>query len=282
MATSSNTSWRRFEMASLPEVPAWVELLGRAGHFAKASVYFIIGLLAFKLAIGAGGETADSRDAIREIGQQPFGQLLLGLVAIGLLGYTAWRLVEATKDTEGDGNDAKGIAKRTGYVISGLSYFALGCFAGSRALGWGADSSGQGKSTSQWLLDSTAGRVALGIAGVVIIGVACYMVYNAYQAKFMSKYNLGSMSEKTRKVALNVGRVGLTTRGIAFAIIGSFILNSAIQGTNDGEIAGMSDALAAIVSQSYGKILIGITGFGLMCYAVHVAMQGWMRHFNVS
>jgi hypothetical protein len=90
------------------------------------------------------------------------------------------------------------------------------------------------------------------------------------------------MSETKRKVALYAGRVGLITRGIAFAIIGGFILTSAVRGTADGEVAGMSDALAAIAAQSYGKILIGITGFGLMCYALHMVMMGIYRRFNVE
>ncbi len=282
MSVSQMKTWRGIEMASLPEVPAWVETMGRAGHFAKAAVYFIIGLLAFKLAIGSGGESAGARDAIREIGQQPFGQVLLGLVAIGLIGYTAWRWVQAAKDTEGAGHDAKGIIKRAGYVISGLSYFSLGCFAGSLALGWGSGSSDSSSSAASTLLDSTWGRVILGIAGTITIGVACYFVYKAYQAKFVEKYNFTAMSETSRNVALYTGRIGLSTRGIAFAIIGGFLLTSAIQGTNDGEIAGMSDALAAIASQAYGKILIGVTGFGLMCYAVHTAMLGWFRRFNVA
>ncbi|QDV47465.1 hypothetical protein Enr13x_73740 [Stieleria neptunia] len=280
--TASGQSWHGFETRSMPEVPSWIESLGRAGHLAKGIVYFIIGFLAFQLAIGAGGEISGSRDAIREIGQQPFGRVLLGVVSIGLLGYTAWRWVQAGKDTEGVGQDVKGVCKRIGYAVSGLGYLALGIFAGSLALGFGSGSGSSQNSASSPLLDSSWGRVALGIVGVITIGVAIYFVYKAYQAKFMTKYDLSAMSETTRKVALHAGRMGLSTRGIAVAIIGAFILVSAIRGTADGEIAGMSDALAAIAAQTYGKILIGITGFGLMCYAVHMMLMGWFRKFNVA
>ncbi|PAY18665.1 hypothetical protein CKO51_15135 [Rhodopirellula sp. SM50] len=279
---SERPSWHGFETRSMPEVPSWIETLGRAGYVAKGIVYFIIGFLAFKLAIGAGGEISGSREAIQEIGKQPFGRLLLGLVAIGLLGYTAWRWVQAAKDTEGEGRDLKGIFKRIGYAISGLAYVALGGYAGSMALGLTSSSGNTQGGPASSLLDSTWGRIVLAIAGVVIIGVAFYLVYKAYQAKFMTKYDLAAMSETTRTIALHVGRMGLSTRGIAFAIIGTFITISAVQGTSDGEIAGMSDALAAIASQAYGKVLLGITGFGLMCYAVHSMLLGWFRKFNVG
>lgn len=281
---STSQVWRGFKTRRLPEVPSWIETLGRAGHFAIAVVYMIIGVLAFQLAIGSGGEISGARDAIREVGQQPYGRLLLGLMAIGLIGYTAWRWVQAGKDTDGAGTDAKGIAKRLGYAASGLGYLILGCYAGSLALGWGSSSSGSSGSSSRtaFLLESTWGRALLGVAGAITIGVACYFVYKAYVAKFMTKYRLTSMSEKARVAALHAGRIGLSTKGIAFAIIGSFILLSAIRGTSDGDIAGLSDALAAIAAQPFGKTLLGITGFGLICYAVHMALMGWYRRFNVK
>ncbi|TWU51257.1 DUF1206 domain-containing protein [Rubripirellula reticaptiva] len=275
-------SWHGYEPRSMPEVPPWIKALGRAGHIAKGVVYFIIGMLAFKLAIGAGGELSGSRDAIREIGQQPFGRVLLGLVAIGLLGYTAWRWVQAGKDTEGAGYDAKGVCKRIGYAFSGLAYLALGFFSGSLALGFGSEfGNSQGNAASP-LLDSSWGRVLLGIAGAITIGVSFYFAYKAYRAKFVTKYDLSAMRETTCVIALYAGRMGLSTRSVAFAIVGAFMLVSAVRGTADGEVAGMSDALAAIAAQSYGKILIGITGFGLMCYAIHMMLMGWFRKFNVA
>ncbi|MCC9655438.1 DUF1206 domain-containing protein [Rhodopirellula halodulae] len=279
--SASRFSWHGFQEARLPKVPSWVETLGRAGHIAKGVVYFIVGFLAFRVTIGAGGEVGGARNAIQEIGQQPYGKAMLGLVAIGLLGYTAWRWVQAAKDTEGAGTDTKGLVKRTGYAISGLTYLLLGGYAGSLALGLGGSSSG-GNSQASFLLDSTAGRVVLGIAGAITIGVGIYFMIKGYQAKFMSKYHLAEMSNTFRQAALHAGRIGLITRGIAFAIIGYFLAQSAWQGTGGGEIAGMGDALSAIASQTYGRILLGVVGFGLMAYAVHMALLGCYRRFNVA
>ncbi|NNE01069.1 MAG: DUF1206 domain-containing protein [Pirellulaceae bacterium] len=275
---SHGESWHGFKTRRLPDVPSWIEPLGRAGHIAKGVVYAVIGILSFKLAIGAGGEISGSREAVRSLGEQPFGRVMLGIVAVGLLGYTAWRWVQAAKDTEGVGNDVKGIITRLGYTVSGIAYMMLGTFSGSLALGMGGGSDGSYVSA----LDSTWGRVVLIGISAITLAVACFLIYRAYTAKFMESYELGRMGETRRTLALHAGRIGLSTRGIAFAIIGCFILISAIRGTADGEIAGMSDALAAIAVQSYGKILIGITGFGLVCYAIHMVLLGWYRHFNVG
>ncbi|KLU01547.1 putative integraal membrane protein [Rhodopirellula islandica] len=280
--TTSRFSWRGFQEARLPQVPSWVETLGRAGHIAKGVVYFIVGFLAFRVTIGAGGEVGGARNAIREIGEQPYGKLMLGLVAIGLLGYTAWRWVQAIQDTEGAGTEAKGLVKRTGYAISGVAYAVLGSYAGSLSLGWvGGPSSGQ-SSKASFLLDSMPGRIVLGAAGAITIGVGIYFAVKGYHAKFMTKYQLAEMGDAFRTTALHAGRIGLITRGIAFVIIGYFLAQSAWQGTGNGEIAGMGDALSAIASQTYGRILLGVVGFGLMAYAVHMFLLGCYRRFNVA
>lgn len=99
--------------------------MGRLGFAAKGIVYAIVGVLAALVAVGAGGALTDSQGALQLVIQLPFGQLLLGLVALGLIAYAIWRGVQAFKDTERKGNDAKGLLTRTGYLISGLIYAGL-------------------------------------------------------------------------------------------------------------------------------------------------------------
>lgn len=266
-----------------PEVAPWVERFGRAGYWAKGIVYVIIGGLAFQLAIGSGGRITGARGAIREIGQQPFGRILLGLMAVGLIAYAGWRWLQAAQDTEGVGKGAKGIALRIGFVVSGAVYFVLGIFAGSIAVAGARGSSGGDNSgRTTMLLDSMPGRIGLGALAVVLIGLAIGFVYQGYQAKFMRDYPIDSMSEKMRRVALQVGRVGMSTRGVAFAIAGWFVLWSAITGTSNGEISGIADALAAVAARPHGKALLGIAGFGVVCFGAHTILLGIHRRFNAT
>src|SRR5438105_13386703 len=71
------------------------ELLARAGFAARGLIYGIIGILAIKLAVGAGGTSTNQQGAMKTIADQPFGKVLLILVAIGLAGYSLWRLLRA-------------------------------------------------------------------------------------------------------------------------------------------------------------------------------------------
>ena len=82
----------------------WVKWLARFGYAAKGVVYMVVGGLALAAALGRGGSSSpDQRGALRTILEQPFGQVLLGAVAVGLFGYALWRFVMAAEDTEGDG-----------------------------------------------------------------------------------------------------------------------------------------------------------------------------------
>ena len=85
-------------------------ILARCGYVAKGVVYLLIGGIAAKVAIGAGGAVTDQKGALQTILEQPYGlgRILLGAVTIGLFGFALWCRTQALFDTEGKGTTAKG------------------------------------------------------------------------------------------------------------------------------------------------------------------------------
>src|SRR6478672_5539533 len=82
------------------------EALARAGLVARGVVFGVIGVLALKLALGSGGKATNQQGALETISKEPFGLVLLVIVAIGLAGYALWRLVSAAvgpRDSSDDG-----------------------------------------------------------------------------------------------------------------------------------------------------------------------------------
>ncbi|HEV2293074.1 MAG TPA: DUF1206 domain-containing protein [Tepidisphaeraceae bacterium] len=59
-------------------------------------VSVIVGGLAAAAAFGRGGETTGSRGALQTVLEQPFGHVLLGIVAFGLGCYAAWQFSRAS------------------------------------------------------------------------------------------------------------------------------------------------------------------------------------------
>ena len=109
------------------------EWLARCGFAARGVIYGIIGLLAIKLALGHGGKTVNQQGALRTIAHQPFGKVLLIMVAIGLGGYSLWRLVRAALGHGPEGSD-KGF-ERVAALGSGIVYAVLCVVAVSILLG---------------------------------------------------------------------------------------------------------------------------------------------------
>ena len=131
------------------------EWLSRAGFVARAAVYAIIGVLALKLAFGHGGTLTSQQGALHTVAQQPFGKVLLTLVAIGLGGYSLWRLVRAGIGHGPEGSDTG--FERAAALASGLSYGALCAIAIEILLGAGGGSASSPKKSTAGIFGWPAG-----------------------------------------------------------------------------------------------------------------------------
>ncbi|MBD2205053.1 DUF1206 domain-containing protein [Calothrix sp. FACHB-1219] len=251
----------------------WVERLARFGYASKGIVYSIVGLLAAQVAFGTGGRTTDTQGALQTIAQQAFGQFLLVLVAIGLIGYVLWRFVQAIKDPENKGTDVKGWAQRIGYIINGFLYGSLAFSAVQIILGYGGNNNSN--STQDWtarLLDQPFGQWLVGTVGAFIIGLGFYQFYQAYSAKFRRELNLTELSYKEQKWVMGICRFGLIARGIVFCIIGWFLIQAATQ-SNAQAAGGLDEALQALAQQAYGAWLLGFVALGLIAYGIYMVVK---------
>lgn len=256
----------------------WIDRLARFGYAAKGVVYALVGVLAVQAAFTGGGKTTDTKGALQTIISQPFGQILLTLVAIGLFGYVLWRFVEAIVDPEHHGSDAKGIGKRIGYAISGIIYGALaltavGMISGSQSTGGG------GTSTQGWtarLMSQPFGRWLVGVVGAIVVGVGFYHFYKAFTAKFRRKLKVREMSLKEEKWAIRIAKFGLVARGVVFVIIGFFLLQAAYQ-SDASEARGLAGVLDTLLRQPYGPWLMGLLALGLVAYGIYMGVQARYR-----
>ena len=259
----------------------WVEKLARLGYATKGAVYGLIGVLAVMAAFSSGGKTTDTQGALHTIAGQPFGQILLVVVAVGLIGYALWRIIEAWKDPEHKGDDAKGIATRAGYLFSGLVYGSLAVNAALLAFGSGGG--GGGNSKQDWtarVMQQPFGRWLVGIAGAIIIGIGLYyLIYQAYKVKFRKKLNLRELDRSQEQWVVNICRLGIAARGVVFILLGFFVLQAAYK-SNPDKVRGLDGALQTLVQQPYGKFLLGIVALGLVAYAIYMIVQSRYRSFK--
>jgi hypothetical protein len=247
-----------------------LEKAARAGYFAKGVVYVLIGIFAFRVAIGSAGASAreaSSEGALREIATAPFGSVLLVLMALGLVGYSIWRFFEAIRDPEDRGTDAKGVVKRVALGVSGLVYLGLAVLAVSIVLG-SSGGGASGDSSDAWtarLMDAPFGRWLVGALGAIVVAVGLYHFKRAAKDSFLEPLRPASLSPRARKWVVRVCRTGLVARGATFVVIGAFLVVAAIQ-HDPSEARGLSGALQTLYEQPFGAFLLGAVGLGLVAY----------------
>lgn len=243
------------------------EWLARAGFVARGLIYGIIGILAIKLAVGAGGTTTNQQGALKTIAQQPFGKVLLILVAIGLGGYALWRLVRALLGHGPEDTDSG--FQRVAAVGSGIVYAGLCAIAVEILLGSGSSGgSGNTSKTTAGVFGWPGGTWLVGIAGAVLIGVGLYQGYRGLSKDFLKDSKTEQMSPRLREWIERIGSFGHLARMVVFGLVGVFLIKAAID-YNPNSAVGLDGALAKIAHASYGPFLLGIVAAGLIAFGVY-------------
>ncbi len=247
----------------------WTERLIRLGYVARGLVYLIPGILALQLAMGAGGGAVNQTGAIEYIGRQPFGNILLVIEAIGLLGYSLWGLIRAAFDPFHEGDDAEGLLKRFGYIVSALGYAAL-LIATVQYL-QGAAVSSAGSNPQDWtakLMQQPWGRFVVAVIGVGWLIGGLRQVYDGWKADFKKDLKLNQMGRFGRKWAVAISRFGVAARGVVFALIGLFLVQAAVL-QNPGVAKGLDGALLELARKPYGTVLVAIVALGLIAFGLY-------------
>ncbi len=243
------------------------ELLSRAGFVARGLIYGIIGILALKLALGQGGKLTNQQGALHTVAHQPFGKVLLTLVAIGLGGYSLWRFVRAAIGHGPEGSDSG--FERLAALASGIAYGAMCAIAVTILLGsGGGGSSGSPKKAAAGVFSWPAGTWIVGIAGGVMLGVALYQGYRGITKKFLDDSKVAEMGPRMKKWISRLGTIGHLARMVVFGLVGIFLIKAAID-YNPSKAVGLDGALAKIVHHSYGPFLLGIVAAGLIAFALY-------------
>lgn len=256
-----------------------IEKMARTGYVAKGVVYGITGILTFMAAFNMGGGQQTGKTGVIEFLQnQAFGNVLLVLIAIGLICYAGWRFVQAFKDPENIGSHDKGKLKRIAFFFSGLVYLALAGYAIKKLIN--AGSSGGGNQTFSFLTGDF-GIFVFVVIGLSLVGTAIFQFKKAYTGKFLKKFNYKSITEeKRRKVIKNTGYLGILSRGVIFSVL-AFIFLRAAYHSNTNEIKSTNDAFSFLRDSGYGAWLMGIVAAGFVCYGIFMFATAKYRQFNV-
>jgi hypothetical protein len=243
----------------------WVARMVRVGYVAKGLIYLLIGTLAFRLAAGfEDGRLLDPGDTLRIVLGQPFGFVLLLIIGVGILTYSAWQFVEGIWDTRRKGG-GWGWWHRSLTMIKGAAYGSVGVQAIRMVLGIRA---ARDNELAEGVIGFPfVGSIFLALVGVGVAVYGLFEIGDAVRSKFADDLNQQQLRREVGAWAMVIGRLGNGARGILLTIMGIAFTTAGLD--RDPEKAGgISDALRTLFGQPFGIILVALVGAGLALFGV--------------
>jgi hypothetical protein len=250
-----------------------IEPLARLGYASKAFIYATVGLLAGAAALHAGGRVTDTRGALRVILSHPFGNAVLLVLAVGLCGYSLWRVLDAVLDPDRRGSSAKGLTARIGGALRGLVYGALGVEAFRLARGLHA-SGGTDAKIRMWtavVMHWPLGVWLIALVGLITAGHGVTEIVHAIRGKADHSRDLGSVRRTNRRLLMRISRFGVAARASIIVAIGVFLVRAALR-HNANEAEGVRGSIIEMAGAG-GRWVLAFIALGLIAYGVDQALH---------
>jgi hypothetical protein len=257
-----------------------IEPLARLGFASKAFVYATVGLLAAAAALNEGGKVTDTRGALREILRHPFGNTVMIVLAVGLCGYSLWRILDAFLDPDRRGTSAKGLAIRAGGLMRALIYGALGIEAFRLARGL-RSSGGSDAKIKMWTATAMTwplGEWLVALVGLITAGYGVSEIVEAIREKEDPKRDLSSLATGTRRLLNRISRFGVAARAMIIVALGLLLVRAALQ-HNPNEAEGVRGSILEMAGAG-GRWALGFIAVGLIAYAVDQALHARYRRIR--
>ena len=256
-----------------------LEPFARLGYASKAVIYGIVGLLAILTAANRGGAITNTRGALRVVLTQPFGQLLLLVVAIGLCGYAVWRVLDALADPDRDGANPSGLITRIGNFCRGLVYGALGLEAIRLLRGLRRPNDDEAEFWAARILTWPLGEVLVGAVGVILALYGVSEILQGVRGTHDAKLDWSAIPSTVRSPVQMVSRFGVAIRGGLLATIGVFLVRAALN-HDPQQAAGTRESFVRLGGIIEGRWWLALVAAGIVAYAVDQAVHARCRRIR--
>lgn len=245
----------------------WLETLGKVGWVAKGIVYMLMGATATQIARQEpSDDDASPSGALNRVMEQPGGRILLAVMAVGLVLYTLWRVLSVAVIR---GHEPSAWGDRIGYSFSAVFYGVL-AYSAFRAVQVGREPGRDStvEKLSRAAMESTVGRGAVLLAGIITMAVGVYFVVEkAIRRSFVDDLR-GVERDDAQAVDRSLvvaGVIGWIGRGVVTIFVGFFVTRAAVQFDPD-EARGFDGALREVATSTWGTWIVWSVAVGLILY----------------
>lgn len=248
--------------------------LARIGLAARAVIYLLIGWIAILVAVGHSARRPNQEGALQLLAGKPYGGISLWLLGIGFAGYALWRLSEAAFGVHGEGTGAgpraKSLARAVVYAfLSFLTFKVIAHAAGNETR--------KQQDLTASVMRHPGGQWLVAIIGLIIVVAGVTLIAQGVRRRFMKYLMTSRMSAKVRRVVERLGQIGVTARGVVFAIAGALVVDAAVT-FSPSKSGGLDKALLALRGEPFGEFLLLLAAVGLVIFGVYgLAEARWRK-----
>jgi len=254
-----------------------VRWLARIGYGARGLVYLAVGVIALHAALEF-EQARDVHGAMREIENQPGGRLVLFGLALGLVAYSIWRVVQSLLDVDRHGFGLRGTAVRAGLLGSSFLHASLAWACAEMALALGSRNGKPLQQAVETTLDWPLGPGMVVAGGLVIAGAGAAHLYKAATGGFLRWFEA---SPRALRWIDPVSRIGLSARGVVFMAMACFVIYSALT-FDASDTRGLEGIMLWIQDRMYGRVLLGVLSLGLLAFGSYSVIEAFVRRVGLK
>ena len=241
----------------------------RLGFATKGLLTILVGVLALRHALGQGGRLTGQEGVIRSLRDQPFGQVALVVLTVGLSAYALWMFVSAFVDPQGKGTRIVGIVERVSFFVTGigsatLAFGSLNLLLGKGGVRTGLDDLAAG------VLTPFFGRWLVGLAGAAVVIAGILQMRLGVTAGFRHDLRR-DLSPWWRRITIVSGRFGYIALGPLSLLVGSSLVRVAVE-YDPSEAGGWDEALGLLSRFGEGTWALGVAAVGLILYGLYFVL----------
>lgn len=245
----------------------WMARLGRLGLSARGVLYLVLAYVALRVAFGQSNRSTDKEGALHTVARQPFGHVLLAVLAAGFGAFALWQLTMAAWG----GSVRAGSDKKHKRLIASVNGVLYGVFCASTvALAAGSPGSAGGNrpeaDLTSRVMQHSFGRALIGIIGVVVVVAGVVMAWRALAGH--RELDLRLMSRSTRQGVEAVAKAGLTARAVIVVAAGVLFLQAAVA-FDPNKAKGLDGTLKSLARTPVGPWLLVLIAGGVLAFGLY-------------
>ena len=245
------------------------------GFISKGIIYLVIGILSLLAALNMGGESSGTNQALTFLKKQPFGQILLLFLGVGLFCYSFWMFMQSITDPEKKGSSRNAIMQRFGLFITGLVYVFVAVLAFYHLAT--PTENDIVESTYLDFLAPTTLAIVFVIIGIILAIQTVVLIVSVFRGGMLDQFNLEGKKYSTS--IRRIGMFGFYSRAFVVGIISYFFLHAGIY-TGSNDIKGIQEAFEFLNQAGFGKVLMATTAIGFISYGAFYVFLTRYRSFE--